>query len=489
MLKILIEKELKKVLLGPKFASIFIVCSLLILLSFFTGIKEYYAAIQYYEIASRLETQLINESRSWERLRTRIYRKPDPLSILITGVTNDIGRSSLIDREQPVRLIHSFYSEDTIFGLFRFFDLTHIITIVLSLFAILFTYDAINGEREQGILKLIFSNSISRSQFLIAKLLGTWLGLVIPLIIPFLLGLLLLILYKIPITQDHIYRLLLFCGISILYFTLFVVIGVLGSTIASRSSVSFLVLLVSWLTFVILIPHLGAMIAEQISPIPSEAEIDAQVDAYAKDRWKEYRQAIKDDLLKREQVMSGMSPEERQKYQDDNMWQWMEESEQNRKNVSKSINEMAVKLNEAQLNRRKNQEKLALSLSRFSPASTYLLAAVTLAETGLHLKDAYNQSFENYKKNFFNYAERRNEETGGGHGGIRITVGTDTGINIDTGKDKGFLDVSDRPVFGPPKTSVREIINSLLKETLILLIFCSISLSLSFWSFAKHDIR
>ena len=84
------------------------------------------------------------------------------MQIFASGVNNDIGRLSNISTWTEVKLRQSTYSDDSLFALFRFIDFTFIVQVVLSLFAILFTYDTINGERESGTLKLAFSNAVPR---------------------------------------------------------------------------------------------------------------------------------------------------------------------------------------------------------------------------------------------------------------------------------------------------------------------------------------
>ncbi|MEE8583230.1 MAG: ABC transporter permease subunit [Acidobacteriota bacterium] len=64
--------------------------------------------------------------------------------------------------------------------------------IVLSLFAILFAYNAVSGEKEQGTLRLSFSNAVPRDSYILGKAAGSFLALAIPLLILILLGCLLL---------------------------------------------------------------------------------------------------------------------------------------------------------------------------------------------------------------------------------------------------------------------------------------------------------
>jgi hypothetical protein len=51
-------------------------------------------------------------------------------------------------------------------------DLMFIVKIVLSLFAILFTYDTIVGEKEKGTLKLALSNDVPRDRLILGKAIG-----------------------------------------------------------------------------------------------------------------------------------------------------------------------------------------------------------------------------------------------------------------------------------------------------------------------------
>ena len=57
MLRTIIEKELKAILLSPKFVVTFAACSLLIILSVFVGIQEYRAMVRQYETATQLAEQ------------------------------------------------------------------------------------------------------------------------------------------------------------------------------------------------------------------------------------------------------------------------------------------------------------------------------------------------------------------------------------------------------------------------------------------------
>ena len=490
MLFTLIEKELKNIILGPKFVATFTVCSILIILSVFIGIQDYRTAIKAYEAGTQLANQEMQEKNSWMRMSTRIYRSPDPMQIFVSGINNDIGRFSRIQTAAPVKLTNSIYSEDPIFAVFRFIDLSFIIQIVLSLFAILFTYDAINGERERGTLRLLFSNPVPRFQFVIAKVIGSWLGLIVPILIPVLIAMLMVVLYKIPFTAFHWAAFFSFLGISLVYFTFFIILGVFVSTLTKKSVISFLVLLVVWVFFVLIFPRVGVMAAGKIVAVPSSAEIEAQIDGFSKDRWDSYTDYLENIWLKREAEMEGMTEEERELYREEHLWDWMEESDKERKSVQTDVNEFSRKLHEDLRNRKVVQQRLAYTLSRFSPASSYQLAVMNLAETDIQLKSRYESDLENFHQAFVNYTEKKQEEAGDDAGGIRITFNSDTGMKMDIGgRDKGKLDTSDRPQFQLTNRSFSEIVQPALIDFGLLMIYSFLALIGAFVGFLRYDVR
>ncbi|MBN2093029.1 ABC transporter permease subunit, partial [candidate division KSB1 bacterium] len=246
MLWTLIEKELKNIITGPKFTITFLISAILILMSIWIGVQEYQAAEKQYAAGMQLTQQKTSETSSWMVFSTQIYRKPNPLQIFNAGISNDIGRFSVVRPSESIKVTNSIYADDPIFAIFRYLDLSFIIQIVLSLLVILFTYDAINGERESGTLRLVFSNAVPRFKYILAKFFGSWLGLVIPLLVPFLLGFLLLQIYRIQFTGEQWIRILIFGGVSLLYFTFFIGFGILVSALTRNSSESFLILLVCW---------------------------------------------------------------------------------------------------------------------------------------------------------------------------------------------------------------------------------------------------
>jgi len=490
MLHTLIIKELKSILLGPKFVATFAVCSILILLSIFVGIQDYRAAAKQYQAGISLAEQELEEQHSWMVFRTRVVRKPDPMQVFVSGINNDIGRLSGIRSSESIKLSNSIYSDDPIFAVFRFIDLNFIVQIVLSLFAILFTYDAINGERESGTLRLAFANAVPRVKYILSKFIGSWLGLVIPLTIPILLGLLIVILFKVPLTNDHWTKVITFFGVSFLYFTFFIALGLFISSLTKRSAVSFLVLLVIWVTFVLIVPRVGVMAAGKMVQVPSIAEIEGQIDGYSKQRWDRYMDELQNIWQTRNKEMEGMTKEQREAYRDEHMWNWMQETDEARKSIETDINDLSVQLRDNLRARKSVQERLAFTFSRFSPASAYQLAAMNLASTDIQLKTRYEEAMERYRTTLSEYADKKLEEEGAGSiGGFNISLSSDSGVKVSTGQGETTLDVSDMPRFQAPSRSFGQVISQTTIDFSLLFLYSIIALAGAFVSFLRYDVR
>lgn len=153
--------------------------------------------------------------------------------------------------------------------------------IVLSLLAILFTYDAIVGERERGTLKLSLSNRVPRDRLILGKTIGGFISLMVPLVIPFVIGLVMLLVYPdLSFTAGDWIRMGLIFLLFILYLSVFFTLGLLVSTLTGRSSSSLFILLFAWVTFIFVIPKVAVIVAGLINPIPSVHEVTAQKDAF-----------------------------------------------------------------------------------------------------------------------------------------------------------------------------------------------------------------
>ena len=449
MFSLLLQKELRNILFSPKFIATFIAAALLLLLSIQAGITDYENAVRRVEAARALAADEMAHQPSWFGVSMTAFHEPDPLQIFVSGVANDVGLFSPINRREPVSLQNSAFTDNPLFALFRSADFSFIVAVVLSLFAILFTYDAINGEREQGTLALTFSNAVSRVQYLGAKILGIALGLIIPLALAVLVGLLLVLLEGVPLSGTDWWRILALMGMSLLLFLFCITFGTLVSALTQHSSMSFLYCLAGWILLVLVWPRAGMLVATLAAPVPSYAEVEGLRDAYAKDQWEAFNTAAETRWRDRTRPTNGMSEDEQAAYRDAHLSAWADEDDSLRKNVEATIETEGRRLAEDWRLRKAHQQNLGFTFALFSPASAYQIAAMDLAGTEPDMKDRMEGSMRDYRDQFTSYVDRKQKESGGSPG-MRISFDSRSGFKISAPRERGTLDLSDMPRYTPP---------------------------------------
>ena len=153
-------------------------------------------------------------------------------------------------------------------------DWAFIIGYVLSLIALLFTFDAVTGERESGTLRLMLANSVPRHTVLIGKFLGALVSISIPFVLAVLINLLVLSTSSaIHLSASAWGRLGIVFFVALLYLCLFLALGLLVSTRVQRSAVSLVILLLMWVTLVVFMPSVLALIANGFSSPMSNDEL------------------------------------------------------------------------------------------------------------------------------------------------------------------------------------------------------------------------
>ncbi|HAV24406.1 MAG: hypothetical protein A2X67_05235 [Ignavibacteria bacterium GWA2_55_11] len=487
MIGVIIRKELRAALVSPKFVASFGVCALLMLLSTFVGIREFQASREQYEAAQRLNEQEMREQTAWGRLGTRVFRAPDPLQIFASGLQNDIGRWSSVDAFNPVKLKNSVYSDDPVFAVFRFIDLAFIVQIVLTLMALVYTYDAVNGERESGTLQLTFANPVPRHVYILGKAVGAWLALIVPLFVPLLMSLGLLSVFDILLSAEHWLRIAIMMGASLALVSVFIMSGVLVSALTSRSSVSFLVCLVGWVVTALLIPRAGMMTAGYLVAVPTAAETDSRLDGFSKERWNVHMKELGERWRARNEQLTGKTEEERRAEREAKEWDWMEEDDRSRKQVQRDIDEYATRLREDVRNRKLEQERLGFTLARFSPVAAFQLALMNLAGTDMGMKARFEDALTEYRKTFNTYRDAKVKESGT-FGGIRISFDSQRGMKIEQGREE-TLDLAEMPRFSDPRVPLRDAFSAALVDIGLLVGAALLACAAAVAAFLRYDVR
>ncbi|MEM6648500.1 MAG: ABC transporter permease [Bacteroidota bacterium] len=472
MLKLLIAKELREIIGTTKFAVTFAVCAVLLLLAFYVGARNYQVAQAEYDAAVTENLNQMAGLTEWGEVDHRVFLPPQPLAVLVNGIANDIGRTVEMRRRGELRAENSRFNEDTIYAVFRFLDLDFIFTIVLSLFAILFAYDSINGEKERGTLRLSFANAVPRDQYLIGKIIGAFLALVIPLLIPILIGCLLLIAMGIPVDGGEWGRLALILGAGLLYFTVFLTLSVFISALTQNSASSFLMLLVVWIFAVLIIPRAAVLISGRAIDVPSIDRINFEKSNFQRQQFSDYRQKTQ-AYFAQNRPEGGMGQEFFAQFQEESR-KWQEENEA----AAEVFN---GKLNEDRQNREQVQQRVALNISRLSPASAFSLAASELAGTSLALRSAFLESVNEYKTTYSTFIE---EKTGDSNAFVRFGQSND-----EEEEEPDPIDPQELPQYQFSVPDTGTLLSRAAIDFGVLAIFNVLFFAGAFVAFLKYDVR
>jgi ABC-type transport system involved in multi-copper enzyme maturation permease subunit len=265
--KTLLVKEIRNHLLSFRFLAVSV---LLIVIVPITVLVLTNDTIRKQDDYSRRQTDIQNylaHYAHFNRLSGIIQpsQTPLPFQALVRGLSDDPGLNLFDNDPLPV--------------LFPLIDLTFILAILLSLAALIFSYDAISGEKEDGTLKLMLANQLSRSRIIWAKIAGGLTTLFIPFLVSLAVGLILILLNRRIAWRGSDWGalgLILLGGT--LYLGIFLGVGILVSSRHASSSSSILTCLFLWVLFVLVVPNLSPYVASLIHPAPSLIKVGREID-------------------------------------------------------------------------------------------------------------------------------------------------------------------------------------------------------------------
>ena len=470
MLKTIIEKEIRDIFGSPKFVLTFGVCAILLIAAFYVGGVRYQVYQKQYEASKAENLRKLEGQTDWLNVHsTRVFLPPQPLSTLVSGVSNDIGRTGDIEGASDIEISDSRFNEDPIFAIFRFLDVEFVFTLLLSLFAILMGYDAISGEKEQGTLRLTFANAVPRHTYILGKLIGSMATLTFSVLLTSAIGCLLLPILDVPMTGTDWFKLAMVIGSGLLYLSVFLSLSLFVSSLTHRSSNSFLLLLVVWIGAVLIIPRASVLLAGRAVEVPSVDSISAQKSAYSH----QLREEFIDNLGSYQMPQGGNMEEGMAAFHS-----FMDSISGIREDKMKELND---RLYEDRSNRQEIQEGVAFNLARVSPATSLTLATTELAGTSLTLKNDFKSQAYEYQDTYMNFIE---EKTGvNPRGGMIMRI-----MDDDAGQPD-YIDPTEMPQFEYRTASLGESLSSAVVDLGLLALFNLLFFVSTITAFIRYDVR
>ena len=384
-------------ILSVRFVALLVMCLLLVPLTLSTNYRNYRQNLVDYQEAVKLENieeTTVNSKMPLEpELEvSKLILKPTPLSVFANGLADALPSYLGMTRNGTTQGAPALVSASLSY-LLGHLDLLFVVGTVFSLLALLFTFDAVAGEREAGTLRITLANSLPRDLFLWSKLIGGYVVFVVPFLLSLLFGLLMLVWQEFPLGEPDIFpRVLSFTLVSLLYIGVFFAIGTVISTYLDNSKTALIVAFTVWVFAVLITPRVGFLAAKLIAPTRTSQSVymektamrddfDAAID---KEKWK----VINEEILPDEDGAIIITGENSKKV--DERVNFLEEE------YRLKFQNHANKLDRDYKRETERQEQLGETLSRITPTSSLIYLITNLTQTGKEKRNAYFQAGNHY---------------------------------------------------------------------------------------------
>jgi len=286
MIHQILRKELRMNLLSLRFVLSLLLAISLFAASGFVFVNRYEKNSQdYWKKTNENMTSLKGQSKQLYQLafyKQEIYKRPKLLTCFVEGferslpdcIQCDAFTSDLPEIRGQSNFILPHFSD---------IDWVFIVSLILSFVALVFTYDSVSGEKEDGTLRQMLANTIPRYEVLLGKYLGVMLTIGIPLFIGLLVSLIIVVASNVVVISGLDWlKILSIVLLSFLCVSTFVLLGIFISIRTTHSSNSMVILLLVWVGLVILIPSFGRIISDLSSRSITQVELRRRLDEASK---------------------------------------------------------------------------------------------------------------------------------------------------------------------------------------------------------------
>jgi ABC-type transport system involved in multi-copper enzyme maturation permease subunit len=476
MMKTLIIKEIRANLLSFRFLASFVILFVVVAVTALVLAGDYTRKLDEY---SQRQAELERYLRSYahfNRIGNIITptQPPVPFQALVRGLTADVNMDQFDDDPLPV--------------MFPLIDLTFIVSILVSLIALILSYDAVCGEREDGTLKLMLSNGLPRSKIVLAKLAGGVLTLAAPFLVSLATGMLIILLHpRVSWTGADWGALGLIVVGAVLYIALFYLIGILISSVHGASASSIMTSLFVWVLLILVIPNLSPYVASFLSPAPSRIKVARETarltDVDRDDLGRKLMAQYQGEVLKQYPVLAERLSEDEVKRRVAADPEYRKAYEAGRAAVEKAwkdandIQGDKVKVLEDDMTRKEMaQTGLARSISMASPLADFSYLATDLSSTGTESMVHFERLRRTWDQAFYHeYQPKKMAE---------LKAKDPTADLWDTA-----IDMTDAPRLHYVEEGLGSRLKAALAPFAVLLGYCAVLFAAAYVAFIRYDAR
>ena len=419
MVWLIAKKDFLLNIISARFITGFLLCLVIIPFTLVVSVDNYSNRDRIYKIEEKQSQDEFEGARVYSGLRPVVVQKPEALSIFSNGISNNIGNKVKIKLgEYPIFPEgHVSTRDNPLLNTFFSIDFSTVIAILIALLALVFSYDAISREREEGTMKLAFTGRTSRISFLTGKITGLLLTLLPILVFCYLLGGLIIMLNPaISLSSQDWAGVLLLFATSIVYMLVFILLGIFISSSTKHSSAAIIISLLAWIWFLFLVPNIATYLTQGF--VKTALYENVRKTAYDYDQeyfkrkyeeqWPAFQKALNIDgigwwnysggddgyeelsggvkeMTRFHQMMNTWSEPVRMEYADK---KWV---------VQKDYFDQLL-----------HQQRIQQALAWLSPSEIFTQTADILCRTDVNTFGKYMESIRNYREEVINYFVKNN---------------------------------------------------------------------------------
>ena len=475
MIKTIIAKEVRTNILSFRFLVSFVLLFVIVTVTALVLTGDYLRRQdEYSQRQAELERYLRNYAH-FNRIGNILQatQPPIPFQSLIRGLTADVNTEAFDNDPLPV--------------MFPLIDLTFIVTILVSLIALILSYDAVCGEKEDGTLKLMLANGLPRSKIILGKVAGGTLTLLGPFLLSFAAGMLVILLHpRLSWTGADWGALGLIVVGAVLYIAVFYLIGVLISCLHASSSSSIMTSLFVWVLLVLVVPNLSPYVASFLAPAPSRIKVARETsrltDVDRDDLGRKLAEENRREVLKQYPVLAqrlseaevkkrvAEDPEYRKAYEAARAANQRAWDEANRVQGAK-----ADVIRQDLRQKEEAQTDLARAVSMASPLADFAYLATDLSSSGIRNIQHFSRLSELWDPVFGDYARKKMAE-------MKAKDPT-----VDTWNTA--VDMTDAPRFRYTEEELRGRIDGALGPFAVLAVYVVALFAAAYIAFIRYDVR
>jgi ABC-type transport system involved in multi-copper enzyme maturation permease subunit len=482
MFRFIFYKELQENIKDFRFIIALILCLTIIPLGFYVNYRDFQAKQKNYEESIRLYEGSHKTISDTSYLGGATFRPPSPLSILSSGIEYLLPNSiesvgyltSVTGAQTQFRIDRSLDSPYSF--LYGYLDLSFIVSVIISVLAMLMTYNSVAGEKERRTLSQILSNAVPRNTVIMAKMSASFLLLSVLFLLGILIGIFVLILQGFEIFSPNLFsRFFLGIGFCLLYIFTFLNFGLLISSLNKSAISSIVSLMFFWVLLFMILPKGSVILSKVIKPVKSQQVIDFEKNQIRvqiqKEEWEEFQKLREAIPGLKEMPESDFFKKLREG--DERAKEYVNKQNEKKEFYKVKLEKELNKVDSYYDNERSLQAAIAQNISRLSPVSCFIHLMAEASNTGFLEYEQWKKTRSLFKQLLDTEICSKIKSTSFGH--------------FMTGSMK--KDNAPMPKLEYQQVSLHRIITKVLPDFLLLILYGVLFFTGSYVVFLRYDVR